>query len=222
MTEWGEFPGAPGSGFVIPDVPGGVPYAEIEDALARSLLQSNGIELTPEGVVAALDADVEVIQAAAARVLGETGERAGIPKLRELATGPGDSVRAEAAYALARLGEPEGREALRATLELPIDAYVAPMQAAGSLARLGDPAGAPVIERGLKSRNEIIRMVACKQLIHFVPLDGAELERGKRLDVFALFDRALRDRDRGVAQQARVQLEELDLPQARERLAGRR
>ena len=62
-------------------------------------------------------------------------------------------------------------------------------------------------------------MVACKQLIHFVALDGAPLGDGSALDAYALFDIALSDRDREVADQARAQLKELDAPQARERLA---
>jgi HEAT repeat protein len=219
MAEWGEFPGAPGPDFVVPDVPGGVAYVDIEDALARSLLQSNGVGLDKDALLAALNADVEVIQAAAARVLGDEGEHDAIPRLRELAVGTGDSVRAEAGYALARLGDPAGKEALRACLELPVEAYVVPMQAAGALARLGDPEGAPVIERALRSRNALIRMVACKQLIHFVRLDGMELGDGRRLDAFALFDLALADRDPEVVQQARVQLMEIDAPQARQRLA---
>ena len=48
-------------------------YVDIEDALARSLLQSNGIGLDKRRLLGALDADVEVIQAAAARVLGDEG-----------------------------------------------------------------------------------------------------------------------------------------------------
>jgi HEAT repeat protein len=219
MTSPGEgnrFPGPPG--FTLPHVGGDVAYADMDDAVARSTLQSNGVELTADPLLAVLDKKPEVIAAAAARVLGADGEPRAAGRLRELAHGRGDSARAEAAYALARLGDPDGVPALKETLELPFEAYVAPMQAAGSLARLGDPSGAAVIERALRSSNDVIRMVACKQLFHFVPLDGADLGGGRRLDAWALFDRALHDRDSGIASQARVQLGELDAPEARERL----
>jgi hypothetical protein len=220
VTAWGESQDFPGPDFALPHVPPDVGYADIEDALARATLEANGVETTTESLIATLDSHIEVIAAAAARVIGADGDRAAADRLRELAYGPGDSVRAEAGYALARLGDPAGRPALRDTLELPYEAYVAPMQAAGSLARLGDPSGAGVIERALKSSIALIRMVACKQLFYFVPLDRADFGRRRRVDVWALFDRALRDRDSGVAAQARSQLRELgDLPQARERLS---
>ena len=218
MTSWGEGQGFPGRGFTMPHVGDDVGYADVDDAVARSTLLSNGVELTPDSLIATLDRKPEVMAAAAARVLGAEGERRAADRLRELAHGRGDSVRAEAAYALARMGDPDGVPALKETLDLPFEAYVAPMQAAGSLARLGDPSGAAVIERALRSSNDVIRMVACKQLFHFVPLHGADLGGGRRLDAWALFDRALRDRDGGIASPARDQLGDLDAPEARERL----
>jgi HEAT repeat protein len=221
MTQWGEYPGAPGPGFAIPHPPAHVPYPEMDEAVARSLLTGNGVELTPQGLLGALDAEIEVIQGAAARICGEDGVREAIPRLREIAGGTGDSARVDAGYALALLGEPDGQTALRAILELPIQAYVAPMQAAGALARLGDPSGATVIHRGLRAGNELIRMVACKQLYFFAALDGTELPEGGTLDAYALFERALRDRDSEVVRQAEVQLAELDEPRARALLAGR-
>ena len=202
----------------MPHVGGDVGYADMDDAVARSTLQSNGVGLDGDSLIAALERKPEVLAAAAARVLGEEGERRAAGRLRELAHGRGDSLRAEAAYALARMDDPEGVPALKETLELPFEAYVAPMQAAGSLARLGDPSGAAVIERALRSSNDVIRMVACKQLLHFVPLHDADLGGGRRLDAWGLFDRALHDRDSGIASQARLQLRELEAPEARERL----
>jgi HEAT repeat protein len=195
-------------GLELPEPPRGIAYVDYEDAYSRALLEANGIEPTPEGLQAALDAELEVIQAAAARVLGVEQERRAAPRLRELATGRGDSVRAEAGYALARMGDPAGRESLMDTLALPAGAYVAPMQAAGALARLGDPSGARVIDAALRDSNPIIRMVACKQLLYFAPLDGADLGDG-RLDVEALFERALADSDPEVAGQAEAQQHEL-------------
>jgi hypothetical protein len=63
------------------------------------------------------------------------------------------------------------------------------------------------IERGLDSSNELTRRTATKQLFHFVGVPGA--------DAWALFARALADSDRGVVDQARAELRELDEPEAR-------
>ena len=155
---------------VLPDPRPGVPFADSEDVHAEDILTANHVPLTAQGLQPAMDSGIELLQAAAARVAGAHGERAVLDSLRTLAATPGgDTVRSAAAYALARLGEPEGVETLIACLELPIEAYVAPVQAAGSLARLGDARGLPVVERALQSSNEIVRAVAVKQLPFFGP-----------------------------------------------------
>jgi HEAT repeat protein len=179
---------------VLPEPRPGVPFGVAEDAHAEDILSANGVPLTAAGLQAALDSGIELFQAAAARVAGAREERSLLDRLRALALGPGDTDRAAAAYALARLGEPDGTEALIACLELPIDAYVAPVQAAGSLARLGDTRGLPVVERAARSSNEIVRAVATKQL----PFFGAETR--------PLLESALADPDPEIARQARVLL----------------
>ena len=175
----------------LPEPRADVPLAEGEDVHAEDILTANGVPLTAEGLQLALDSGIELLQAAAARVAGARGERAVVDSLRALATGTGDTDRAAAAYALARLGEPDGVEALIACLELPTEAYVAPTQAAGSLARLGDMRGLGVVERALGSSNELIRAVATKQLGFFG-------EQGR-----PLLERALDDSDPEIVRQAR-------------------
>lgn len=199
------------SDLVVPHPPRDVPYVELDDRYALAVLEANGYAHTAEGLGAALASEVEVLQGAAAHAAGELGERSLVAKLKELAAEPDDTVRAEAAYALARLGEEEGRVALRACLEQPPQAYLCPSLAAGFLARLGDAAGFPVLERALAVDNELVRTVACKQLYFFAGLEG--------VDVFPLFEQALADSDEGVRDLAAAQLRELDLPEAR-RLLG--
>lgn len=188
----------------VPEVPADVPYNELEDVRARQLLDANGVEPEHTVLLRALDSEIDTIAAAAARVLGADGIKEAIPRLKELAAKEGDTVRAEAAYALARIGEPEGVAALEACLELPADAYVAPMLAAGSLARLGSDRGRETVARALESGNALIRMIAAKQLRAFADLD---------LDTaLPLFERALADSDDGVRWEALAQLRELDDP----------
>jgi HEAT repeat protein len=175
----------------LPEPRADVPLAAGEDVHAEDILTANGVPLTAQGLQLALDSGIELLQAAAARVAGAHGERAVVESLRALASGTGDTERAAAAYALARLGEPEGVEALIACLELPFEAYMAPMQTAGSLARLGDMRGLGVVERAMHSSNEIVRAVATKQLGFFG-------EQGR-----PLLERALNDADPEIVRQAR-------------------
>jgi len=181
---------------VLPDPRAGVPFADAEDVYAEDILAANDVPLTTEGLQLALDSGIELLQAAAARVAARRGETSVAGSLRSLATGGGDTSRAAAAFALARLGEPEGLEALVACLDLPIDAYVAPVQAAGFLARLGDQRGFDVVERALRSSNELVRAVAVKQL----PFFG---EQGR-----PLLKAAVGDSDAEIARQARYLLED--------------
>jgi HEAT repeat protein len=181
---------------VLPDPRAGVPFADAEDVHAEDILAANDVPLTPEGLQLALDSGIELLQAAAARVAARRGETSVAGSLRSLATGGGDTSRAAAAFALARLGEPEGLEALVSCLDLPINAYVAPVQAAGFLARLGDERGFDVVELAMRSSNEIVRAVAVKQL----PFFG---EQGR-----PLLETAVGDSDAEIARQARYLLED--------------
>src|SRR5262249_55738790 len=66
-----------------------------------------------------------------------------------------------------------GIPVLRATLELPVGAYLSPITAAGYLARLGDATGLDVIRAALDSELLASRMLAVKQLYFFLDLDDA-------------------------------------------------
>ena len=194
----------------VASLPEGIPYADTEDHRSRELLRANGIGLSCPELVEALRADLDVLAAAAAHTLGVNGCTEAIEDLRAVARGPADLARAEAAYALARLGDDQGEALLRDCLFLPPDAYVAAPLAAGYLARLGDPSGFDTVQRAFEVPLAPIRVLACKQLWFFVPFHGRE-----GLDVFAAFERALSDPDPGVGWQALVQLRELDHPEAR-------
>lgn len=194
----------------MPSLSDEIPHAEVEDHRSRELLRANGIGLSCSELTDTLGADLEVLAAAAAHTLGVEGCTGALEQLRAVARGQGDLVRAEAAYSLARLGDPEGEAALRNCLALSPDAYVGAPVAAGYLARLGDPAGFDAVQRALGVPLAPIRVLACKQLWFFVPFADEGV-----VDAFAAFRRALDDPDSGVRWQAFVQLRELEHSEAR-------
>jgi len=198
-----------------PDPPDDLPYADFEDYRARALLEVNAILLTEDALVRTLDHPESVLRGAAAHALGSLGSTAAIPALERLASAASDLVRVEAAYALVRLGRDEYRAVLEEALNYPINAYLSPAVAAGDLARLGDPAGFPVIARCLEEHNLIVKIIGCKQLFFFVPFHGTRTRAGQRVDVYALFDRALHDPEREVQRVARLQLREVSTEEAR-------
>ena len=90
--------------------------ATIRRAAARALLQVDSSQSVPAFVAAGRDSDAEVRQGIVALV-GEWGGVAVSPWLRErLAHDPSPGVRAEAAYRLGMLGDPDSKAALSTTV----------------------------------------------------------------------------------------------------------
>ena len=204
----------------IPNPPGDLSYAGFEDYRNREILKANGISLSEDELIAALDNTTNVLQAAVAHAIGSLRIRAAIPKLKQLLASTEDLVKVEAAYALARLGESEGKEALRECLGYPLDAYLFPPIAAGYLAQLGDPQGFQTIVRCFEIDIPAIRMLACKQLFFFVPFQGTQDSDGKVLDVYGLFERTLNDPDINIQWQTLAQLRELRAQPVKQILEG--
>ncbi|MGH9164423.1 MAG: HEAT repeat domain-containing protein, partial [Acidimicrobiales bacterium] len=155
-----------------------------------------------------------VLRAAAAHVLGARQVSDAGDALLATAKASEDLLRAEAGYALARIGVEEGAALLRTCLDRPVQAYLGGPVAAGFLARLGDPRGFAVVQDALSQENLIVRVVGAKQLLFFVPFDGQQAAGGGAIDVYAEFERALHDEHRDVAWLAVLQLREVQDPRA--------
>ncbi len=194
--------------------PAGLSYEETDDARADALLEANGVEPSRDGLVAALHRGPSVLRAAAARALGVRGEMSAVDDLLDVARASDDLLRAEAAFATARMGVAEGLHLLKKVLSEPVAVSLGPPTAAGFLARIGDPSGWPVVVDALGQENFLIRIVGAKQLIYFVPFAGSSV------DVFGAFAGALADEEQDVGAVAAIQLHQLDDPRA-EALLGR-
>ena len=188
----------------LPPAPEGLAYEDHEDWRADALLAANGIDASEQGLLDALRTKQNVLLAAAARASGRHHVDAATEPLREVAEGPDDYAGVEAAFALARMGEEDGRSLLRRALERPLGPYLSPVLAAGHLARLGDPSGFPVVRSGLGSDLLAVKMLACKQLAVFLPHEGEALPDGSVVDARARLEQALEDPD--LASEARAQV----------------
>lgn len=205
---------------VVPRRPGDVAYEQGEDHDARALLIENGYTTATEELIGLLDAEIGILQAAAARTLGARYERSAASPLERVAQDAGveETVRVQAAFALARMGVSDGGELLIKLLGLSPEATPAPLHAAGALAQLGDPRGFEVVRIALDSPNPVTAMVACKQLYAFAALDGRPLPGSGRVDAFEAFGRALRRPESNISGEARAQLKALGTEKARETL----
>lgn len=192
----------------IPNPPSTLKYVDFEDFRQQEILKSNSINISEEALIEALKNQHSLLRAAAAHTLGHLKSKAAVPHLKGLLKAMDDYVRVEAAYALSRIGEPEGKEDLIRCLDYPMEAYLCPPFAAGYLARLGNSQGYLVIQKALKMNLEALRMAACKQLIFFMPFDNKETQDNMLIDVKGLFALALENESTGVQWQALVQLKE--------------
>ena len=199
----------------IPNPPANVAYREIEDFRNREILKANGISLSEVELINALKETKNVLQAAAAHTLGSLSSRAAIAILKDLLTSSEDLVKVESAYALARMGIPEGREVLVQCLGYQLDAYLFPAIAAGYLAQLGDHQGFNTIVKCFGVDIPVIRMLACKQLYFFVRFQGVQDKNKNPIDVFGQFGRALKDSDSDIQWQALIQLREISSHKSR-------
>ncbi|GAC1369464.1 MAG: hypothetical protein NVSMB32_14270 [Actinomycetota bacterium] len=196
----------PGPSMEVPDPPQDMAPQAQDDFRSVALLAANGVAATQADLIAALAAQTGVLLHAAAHASGSCHIPAAVPLLRAVAMGSDDQAAVEAAYALVRLGHNDGRDGLHAALQRPLGAYLSPVLAAGYLAQLGDPSGFAVVREGLASEFLATRMLACKQLLSFMPFHGHIEEAGEPLDVLGLFRRALHDPEPSVQGQALAQL----------------
>jgi len=153
----------------LPLPPADLPYPEYDDWFNRELLIANGIQPDETEIAQALKTQEGLLLSAAAHSSYAFPGLAA--PLRDLVEGADEDAAVEAAYSLARQGDNVGRGALREAMTLPLGPYLSPILAAGRLARLGDRSGEPVIQAGLTSEYLATRMLSCKQLFLYAPID---------------------------------------------------
>jgi hypothetical protein len=198
----------------VPEPPDELPYARYWDYYSRELLRLNGVALNPDSLIELLASPESepILRAAAAHTAGAERVAAAVPALRQALAAADDVTAVEAAYALARLGDGEGRAALVAAVARPAEFELGPLFAAGYLAQSGDPRGFPAIVRALEGDAPARRMLACKQLHFFMPFQGRFGPTGEVVDVVGAFRQALAHSDTALHWQALVQLRETSDP----------
>ncbi|UZN03747.1 HEAT repeat domain-containing protein [Cellulomonas sp. S1-8] len=200
----------------LPAPPDDLEYTGLEDWKSDTILALNGIGGDVDALRTALETQRDALLSAAAHASWRYPALA--DRLRGLLDDPDDAVRVDAAYALARQGDLAAVAALQDALERPVGPYLSPLTAAGYLAQLGDPVGYPLVRDALGDVDRAVNMLACKQLLFFLPLDG-RTGGATTVDAAALFTRAFADPDPDIGEQARAELERSPLPAAARLLA---
>lgn len=186
--------------------PTGTSYSQREHYEHQGLLLGNGFTAARASWRAAVAAPAPSVRAAACALLAEAPAPEDRAALEPATSDPDAVVRAWAALAMARLGEPRAREILLELASAQASALEpAPLVAAAALLRLGDRAGAATLENAMGS-DELL-LAATRRLIDLARVDA---ERA-----VPLYARALRAAAHDVRSLALSQLEELRPPAAR-------
>lgn len=154
-------------------------------------LAAEGIALSRDGLIDALDDHRLHIRGGAALLLGHREDQRAIPKLRWLLEDDVPAVRVEAAMALARLGDPLGIPVLVSALEEDILSD-APLTAAKYLAERGDVRGFELVQQALQHPLEGVRLHAAVALKYFLPCHG-QVAGGREIDLVEAIRSGLRD-----------------------------
>jgi HEAT repeat protein len=154
------------------------------------VLAAEGISLTTEGLISALNSPHLSVRTGSAVILGRRQEIAALPYLKALLEDQ-PMVRVEAAMTLVLLGDESGKIALIKMLDDPL-LTGSPVTAAGYLAVSGDPRGYQVVLQALNHDLAGIRLTAAVALRSFSGYHGREVN-GNRIDLFDTVKKALKD-----------------------------
>ena len=199
----------------IPDYrPLDVPYSEWETHRSGELLEANGFENSEaEWRRAAAHANGLIREAGyylLTRRPAESNKELFVRGLED----QDESVQALAAYGLCRLGDESAVPLLRELARSDVGAHTAAARAASILAGMGDPSGFAAIHEATNSALGYARLFAIQNAPAFVPMHGMTYQQGKTIDIWELYRRALRDQLVQVRSTAKLQLQELDSPEA--------
>ena len=102
--------------------------------------------------------------------------------------------------------------------QLEVNVHPAATRAAGILAEMDEPSAFATIQKAINSDLRYIRLFAIQNAMPFVPLHGQTYAPGKTIDIWSLYRQALQDENVQVRSVAKLQLQELDSPEALELL----
>ncbi|HBL14861.1 MAG TPA: hypothetical protein DD379_26420 [Cyanobacteria bacterium UBA11162] len=207
------------SDVVIPDYePLDVPYSEWETHRSQELLEANGFGNAIAQWRRATQHSNGLIRSSAYYLLTRHPEQQDETLFRQGLEDSDETVQTLSAYGLYSLGDKSALSILERIAQLDVNAHTAATQAAGILAKMGNPTAFATIEAAINSDLEYIRLFAIQNAMPFVPLHGQTYALGKSIDIWNLYSQALQDKNVQVRSVAKMQLKELNSPEALELL----
>ena len=207
------------SDVVIPEYePLDVPYSEWETHRSQELLQANGFGNTIDEWRRATQHSSGLIRGTAYYLLTRHPVQQDEVLFRQGLDDIDETVQALSAYGLYSLGDKSTLPTLERIAQLDVNAHIAATRAAGVLAEMGRPTAFVTIQKAMNSDLGYIRLFAIQNVMPFVSLHGQTYASGKAIDIWDLYSQALQDESSQVRSVARLQLRELNAPEALELL----
>lgn len=207
------------SDVVIPDYgPLDVPYSEWETHRSQELLDANGFGNTADEWRRATQHSSGLIRSTAYYLLTRHPEQQDEVLFRQGLDDIDQTAQALSIYGLYRLGDKSALPVLEGIAQLDVNAHTAATRAAGILAEMGEPTAFATIQKAMNSDLGYIRLFSIRNAMPFVALHGQPYASGKTIDIWSLYSQALQDKDIQVRSVAKLQLQELNSPEALELL----
>lgn len=195
-----------------------LPYSKWETQRSQELLEANGIGYTLNELRIAAQHSSGLIRSTAYYLLTLNPQQQDKALFHQGLDDIDETVQTFAAYGLYKLGDKSVLSILERIAHLDVNAHTAATRAAGILAEIGDPTAFTTIQKALNSDLSYIRLFAIQNAMPFVPLHGQIFTTGQKIDIWGLYQRALKDKDGQVRSVAKFQLKELNSPKAFELL----
>jgi hypothetical protein len=195
-----------------------VPYSEWETVRSQELLTANGFGSTTDEWRRAAGHANGLIRGTAYYLLTRHPEEQDENLYRQGLDDLDETVQVISAYGLYHLGDRSVLPTLEKIARLDVGAHTAAARAAGILGELGDPTAFATIEKAMQNEQRYVRLFAIENAMPFVPLHGQTYAPGKNIDIWELYRQALQDENDQVRSTARLQLIELNTPEALELL----
>jgi hypothetical protein len=208
------------SDVVIPTYkPLDVPFSEWEIHRSQELLEANGFGHTADEWRRATQHSSGLIRSTAYYLLTRQLDPQDEALFRQGLDDIDQTTQALSAYGLYRLGDKSVLPILERIAQLDVNVHTAATRAAGILGEIGEPTAFATIQKAINSDLDYIRLFAIQNAIPFAPLHGQPYNTsGTTIDIWDLYRQALQDESVQVRSVARLQLQELNSPEARELL----
>jgi HEAT repeat protein len=185
------------------------PYSTWEIFRSKELLAANGFDNNEEEWRRATGHPEGFIRGTAFFLLSRLPGEENIKLFRAGLNDNDETVQAFCAFALTKAGDKQALKKLKTISEFNVESHIAAIQAAGLLGQLGISAAFKTIGAAMESKLEYIQLFGIQNAVFFVPLNRKNYDINSKIDIWELYQSALKNKNSPVREVAIAQLQEI-------------